>query len=102
MSVRMWPRRQAWVDLLCYLLMFLPFIAVFLWYGWGYFEKAWMTNERFVSSPWMPVTWPFKATMPLAGLLLAVQGVSEMCKAMHAVVTGQWPASHHEVPEVQA
>jgi TRAP-type mannitol/chloroaromatic compound transport system permease small subunit len=87
------PRVQATVDALCYVLMFLPFVAVFLWAGWGYFWKAFLTDERFVSSPWMAVTWPFKLTMPLTGLLLLIQGVSEFCKCIDAIITGAWHES---------
>ena len=85
------PRRQALVDAVCYLVMFLPFVAIFLWAGWGYFAKAFTTGERFVSSPWMPITWPFKMVMPLTGLLLAIQGISELCKCLHTLSTGHWP-----------
>lgn len=85
------PRRQAAMDLVGYVLMFAPVVAVFLWVGWGYFAKAFATGERFVSSPWMPVTWPFKAVMPLAGLLLAVQGLAEVAKCLHTLATGSWP-----------
>ena len=84
-------RQQAWTDVVCYLVMFLPFVAIFLWAGWPYFVKAFVTNERFVSSPWMAVTWPFKLVMPLTGLLLLLQGVAELCKALYAATTGQWP-----------
>jgi TRAP-type mannitol/chloroaromatic compound transport system permease small subunit len=85
------PRQQGWVDVVCYLVMFLPFVAVFLWTGWGYFEKSFVTSERFVSSPWMPLAWPFKAVMPLTGLLLALQGISELCKSLYAALNGEWP-----------
>jgi TRAP-type mannitol/chloroaromatic compound transport system permease small subunit len=37
------PRRQALTDLVCYLLMFLPFVGVFVFVGWGYFVKAYVT-----------------------------------------------------------
>jgi TRAP-type mannitol/chloroaromatic compound transport system permease small subunit len=84
------PRTQATVDAVCYVLMFMPFVAIFLWAGWGYFWKAFVTNERFVSSPWMAVTWPFKFAMPATGLLLAIQGVSELCKCIDTIQTGQW------------
>jgi TRAP-type mannitol/chloroaromatic compound transport system permease small subunit len=101
------PRRQAWVDVICYLVMFLPFVAIFLWAGWGYFWKAFVTGERFVSSPWQPITWPFKMVMPLTGLLLAIQGVSELCKSLDAAITGRWADKHesvveHVLQEVQA
>lgn len=84
-------KTQAWVDITGYLLMFTPFVAVFLWTGWGYFWKSFITNETFVSSPWQPVAWPFKLVMPVTGLLLAIQGISELLKSIHAARTGQWP-----------
>jgi TRAP-type mannitol/chloroaromatic compound transport system permease small subunit len=89
-------RRQAWVDVICYLVMFIPFVAIFIWAGWGYFYKAFMTGERFVSSPWMPIAWPFKLVMPLTGLLLTLQGISEFCKSLDAAITGKW--SHIDIP----
>jgi TRAP-type mannitol/chloroaromatic compound transport system permease small subunit len=85
------PRRQAAVDLAGYLVMFFPFVAVFALVGWGYFVKAWNTNETFVSSAWQPITWPFKLAMPVAGVLLMIQGASECLKCLHTLETGQWP-----------
>jgi TRAP-type mannitol/chloroaromatic compound transport system permease small subunit len=96
------PRRQALVDAVCWVVMFLPFVAVFLWAGWGYFWKAYITTERFVSSPWMAVTWPFKLTMPLTGALLAVQGISEFCKCIYTLQTGHWPDTNVDRAQVQA
>lgn len=93
------PRRQAITDLACYFLMFLPFVGVFVFVGWGYFMKAFLTNETFVSSSWQPITWPFKLSMPLAGTLLLIQGASECLKCLHTVRTGQWPEPH-AAPEV--
>lgn len=87
-----WPvRRQAITDLVCYVVMFLPFVGVFAFAGWGYFVKAWVTNETFVSSAWQPITWPFKLTMPVAGVLLIIQGISECLKCVHALRHGTWP-----------
>ena len=94
-----WPRRQATIDLVCYVVMFLPFAGVFLFYGWGYFMKAFVTHETFVSSPWSPVTWPFKLMMPLAGLLLLVQGASEVLKCLHAIRFRSWPDAAHSVAQ---
>jgi TRAP-type mannitol/chloroaromatic compound transport system permease small subunit len=83
-------KTQGWVDVACYLVMYIPFVLVFIWAGWGYFAKAFVTGEKFVSSPWMPVTWPFKMVLPLTGLLLTLQGISEFCKSLHAALTGHW------------
>ena len=85
------PRRQALVDLVGYLVMAVPVAAVFAFVGWGYFVKAWTTNETFVSSAWQPITWPFKLMMPVTGVLLLVQIASECCKCLHTLQRGQWP-----------
>ncbi len=85
------PRRQAWTDLAGYLLMYLPVAAVFAFVGWGYFLKAFQTSETFVSSAWQPIAWPFKLVMPLTGLLLMVQGLSEMLKCCFTIRHGHWP-----------
>ncbi|WP_068322429.1 TRAP transporter small permease subunit [Polynucleobacter yangtzensis] len=90
------PRTQAIVDLVCYLFLFYPFVLIFTIVGWEYFYKAFITNERFVSSPWMSVTWPFKFTLPLTGFLLSIQGVSEVCKCLVAIRSNSWPSKSIE------
>ncbi len=94
------PRRQAIIDIGCYLLFFLPVVWVFTYTGWGYFWKSFVTNETFVSSAWQPIAWPFKMAMPLTGLLLAIQGISEVFKCVHTLKHGHWPDARD--PEFQA
>ena len=43
------PRKQAYVDLACYVLFFYPLVLVFTLTGWEYFLKAFLTIHRFVS-----------------------------------------------------
>jgi TRAP-type mannitol/chloroaromatic compound transport system permease small subunit len=85
------PRLQATIDIVCYLVIFLPFLYVLIVTGWGYFWKAFVTKETFVSSAWQPITWPFKLAVPLAGVLLLIQGISEVLKCVHALRTNTWP-----------
>jgi len=73
-----WSKRtQARVDLACYLILFFPAMVVFGWLCWEYFWKSYQQNESIVTSPWMPIVWPFKFTMPLTAVLLVLQGVAE-------------------------
>jgi TRAP-type mannitol/chloroaromatic compound transport system permease small subunit len=90
-------RTKGWVDGLCYLVFFFPFVYIFVFTGFEYFWKAFTTGEKFVSSPWMPLTWPFKLAMPLSGILLAVQGVSELMKCVYAIQHDRWPSSKEAV-----
>jgi TRAP-type mannitol/chloroaromatic compound transport system permease small subunit len=80
------PRTRAIVDSLCYLLLFLPAMVVFLGLGWEYFWKSFEQNERIVTSPWLPIVWPFKLVMPVTGFLLILQGVSELIKSLRVAL----------------
>ncbi|MCC6193217.1 MAG: TRAP transporter small permease subunit [Burkholderiales bacterium] len=71
------PRTQARVDLACYAVLFFPAMAVFADLTWEYFWRSFQQNERIVTSPWLPIVWPFKFTMPLSAALLLLQGIAE-------------------------
>ncbi len=76
-----WTKRtRARVDLACYLIFFFPALAIFAWLGWEYFWKSFQQNERIVTSPWLPIVWPFKFMMPASAVLLLLQGISECIK----------------------
>lgn len=86
-----WPvRRQGWVDTMCYVLFFFPGMIAFLVVSWDFFWISWERGERIVTSPWMPIVYPFKAAIPLATLLLLLQGVSELLKSLYAALKGEW------------
>ena len=76
-----WTRRtQARVDLACYIVFFFPALVILAWLGSEYFWKSFQQNERIVTSPWLPIVWPFKFVIPAASVLLLLQGVSECLK----------------------
>jgi TRAP-type mannitol/chloroaromatic compound transport system permease small subunit len=80
------PRRRALVDAACYVLFFLPAMAVFLKLGADYFWKSFQQNERIVTSPWLPIVWPFKAVLPVTAALLILQGISELIKSLQVIL----------------
>lgn len=83
-------RRQGIVDSVCYLLFFFPGLIAFFWVGWDYFWRSFMQAERIVTSPWMPIVYPFKFVIPLAAALLLIQGLSEFLKSVWAARHGEW------------
>jgi TRAP-type mannitol/chloroaromatic compound transport system permease small subunit len=73
-------RTRARVDLVCYLVFFFPALAIFAWLGAEYFWKSFEQNERIVTSPWLPIVWPFKFVIPASAVLLLLQGIAECVK----------------------
>ena len=86
-------KTQATVDALCYLLLFFPGIALFLWIGGEFAYNSWTRSERSVGSSWMPIIYPLKGVIPVAAALLLLQGGSEFLKCIYALRTGKWLAT---------
>ena len=93
------PRRQGLVDTVCYLVLFFPPLIALLYVTWDYFWLSFMRGERVVSSPWMPIIYPLKFTMPVTCILLLLQGVAEFLRSLHAAMTGQWLRAPSLTPE---
>jgi len=72
-----WQRR---VDTICYLLFYFGPVLALLWFGSGFALEAWRRAERAITSPWMPVIYPFKTVIPVAAILLLVQGLVEFVR----------------------
>lgn len=84
-----WSKRtQGIVDLVLYISLYFPALGIFLWIGGQYALRSVLQMERIISSPWMPYIWPLKLTIPIATMLLLLQGVSELLKCFHAIYTG--------------
>jgi len=81
-------RTRGVIDSIAYIVFFFPSIFVFLLVsgaeGWYAFEIG-ETSEQ---TPWRPILWPFKWVVPLACLLLLIQGVSETLKSVYEARTG--------------
>jgi len=70
---RLTPKHKALVDVATSFLFFL-FLGVLIWQGGS---LAWDSIERLETSQsiWNPPVWPVKAAIPLAGVLLLLQGL---------------------------
>jgi len=82
-------RAQLWVDVFGGLFMLLPVCAIILWFGWSAFLESYRINEMSGDAGGL-ARWPIKFVVPLAFLLLAMQGVSETIKRV-AILRGFIP-----------
>jgi TRAP-type mannitol/chloroaromatic compound transport system permease small subunit len=93
------PRTQAALDLLLYVLFFLPGVAALTWSGWTYFGDSLRIRETTFNATPLPV-YPFKAIIPIAGALVLMQGLSEMLRCIVCLRTGQWTERLKDAEEI--
>lgn len=93
------PRTQAAIDLVLYLVFFLPGVVALTWAGYRFAADSFAIREQTFSAQALPL-YPFKAMLPLAGGLLLLQGLAEIARCVLCLRTGQWPTRTHDVEEV--
>jgi TRAP-type mannitol/chloroaromatic compound transport system permease small subunit len=93
-SSRLSRRAQAWIDVFGAVFMLLPMCAVVIWFGWSAFLESWRISETSPDAGGL-MRWPIKFVVPLAFVLLLMQGVSETIKRM-AFLRGAAPRESHE------
>ena len=92
---------QASLDFVLYFLFFFPGIIALVWYGWEIAADSWRYKEVSFNSPASIQIYFFKSLIPLAGFLLALQGVAELVRCVMAFRTGVWPERLVDVRETE-
>jgi len=81
------PRGQIVAELVGYALFFFPFCIALAFYGTGFAALAWEYAERTSCAASIPLYY-VKTLIPLTGILLALQGVSEVLKLVRRLQVG--------------
>lgn len=81
-------RKKGWIDSVSYIVFFFPSLIMLLLISWNEFHYSFGINETSDQTPWRPILWPFKFIVPLACVLLLIQGVSELIKSIYMARTG--------------
>jgi TRAP-type mannitol/chloroaromatic compound transport system permease small subunit len=99
---RSWrPRTQATVDLVLFIIFFLPGVSALVYSGWNYAQMSVRFREVSIFSPAGIPVFPLKALIPLAGTLLLIQGFAEIIRCLLCIRSGQWPQRLHDVEEME-
>ena len=93
------PRTQATLDLVLYILFFLPGVVALTYAGWVYFGESLAIRETTFNADPIPV-YPFKFFIPLSGGILLLQGLVEIARCVICIREGQWPSREQDVEEV--
>ena len=94
------PRTQAWIDVILYVLFFIPGVFALTYAGYAFAVDSWVMNEHSSISANGPPIYPFKTILPLAGAFLLLQGIVEIIRCVVCIQQGQWPTREEDVEEV--
>jgi TRAP-type mannitol/chloroaromatic compound transport system permease small subunit len=94
------PRLQAALDLILYVLFFVPGVVALVWAGYRYAGESWAINEHSNITADGPPIYPFKTVIPIAGAVLLLQGVVEIIRCAICLREGEWPSREEDVEEV--
>jgi TRAP-type mannitol/chloroaromatic compound transport system permease small subunit len=94
------PRTQAIIDLILYILFFMPGVFALTYAGYYYAAESWAINEHSTITAEGPPIYPFKTMLPLAGAFLLVQGIVEIIRCAICIKQGSWPTRIEDVEEV--
>jgi len=95
------PRLQAWLDLILYLLFFIPGVVALAYAGYGFAAESWAINEHSNVTADGPPIYPFKTILPIAGAFLLAQGVVEIVRYIVFIKQGEWPERGDHVDEFE-
>ena len=93
------PRTQALLDLLLYIVFFLPGVFALTWAGWIFAGDSLAIRESTFSATPLPL-YPFKFMIPLGGGMLLLQGCVEIVRCVLCIRDGAWPSREQDVEEV--
>ena len=93
------PRVQAGLDLVLYILFFIPGVAALAYAGIEFAHFSWGLKEMSNNSPEIPI-YHYKTLIPIAGALVLLQGIAEIVRCIQCLRTGEWPRRAHDVEEV--
>lgn len=94
------PRVQASLDLTLYIVFFVPGVTAMVWAGWYYAAESIAIREHSSLMANGPPIYPFKVFIPIAGAILLLQGVAEICRCLLCLRDGAWPRRADDVEEV--
>ena len=93
------PRTQATLDLVLYIVFFMPGVIALTYAGWTYAQESLAIREQTFSAVPIPL-YPFKFVIPVSGFMLLLQGIVEVIRCIMCLRDGAWPSRGEDVVEV--
>jgi TRAP-type mannitol/chloroaromatic compound transport system permease small subunit len=99
---RLMPQRvQATIDLILHIIFLLPAVGAMMYQGYLYAQESWSYWEKSIFSPMGVPIYPLKTLVPIAGLILFLQGCAEASRCVRCLRDGYWPERMQDVEELE-
>ena len=82
------PRKKAWVDVICYLMLFFPFLIILTYKCGDHTLWSLQSGERSSGSVWRPLLGPFKLAITFGFILFIFQGLVSFLRALRVALKG--------------
>jgi len=82
-------RGQGILDLILYVVFYIPGIFALTYAGYFYAKKAWIVHETSWNSPAQIQVYFSKSLIPIAGVLLVIIGISEIFRCIICIKEGK-------------
>lgn len=96
---RLSEKGRARIDLICFLLLVLPALALICQRFWEYTAAAYASGEQSGQSAWNPPIWPFRLLIVASFVLLTLQVAAECLRSLR-VLLGRAPGAAAPSSEV--
>jgi TRAP-type mannitol/chloroaromatic compound transport system permease small subunit len=83
---RLSPRGKAIIDVLGYLLLFAPLIALLFYVSVLLARRAWLLNEVMVESYWYPPAAPLRTAVMVGFFLFTLQGLAQFIRDLYLII----------------
>ena len=80
------------ISIVIKIIIFLVVVLALVFYGYDYAAQAWKIKETSWNSPAQINIYMAKTFIPLSGLSLTIQGISEVFRCIICIQAGHWPA----------
>src|SRR6266702_4235476 len=94
------PRMQAGLDVVLYVVFFIPGIAALIYSGYVFAVESWVIGEHSTVTAEGPPVYQFKAMIPVAGVLVKDTAATEIVRCIVCLKTGKWPSRLKDVTEI--
>ena len=86
--------RKAWADLFGALFLLLPVCLFLFWVSWDYVAMAWSLHEGSREAGGLPYVYLLKTLIPVAIVLLSLQGISQVLHSLAILLGPEGDAPH--------